>query len=184
MLDEFADSALTAAHRHWRALLIEGIILSLLGVTAIALPLLAGLAIAVLFGWVILLGGMVGLVTTLMGRNAPGFGWALLSAVLWIAAGMAALLWPAAGLVYFTFLLFAWFAVEGVLMILYALSHRRGDTARWSWMLFSGLVNLALAAMLLAGLPGTAAWALGLVVGVNLVFNGISLTSMALVARR
>lgn len=184
MLDEFAETTMTAAHLHWRALLIEGIVLSVLGVAAIALPLLAGLAIAILFGWLILIGGTVGLVTTLMGRHAPGFGWALLSAILWIAAGLAALMWPAAGLVYFTFLLFAWFAVEGVAMVMYALSHRRGATARWGWMLFSGLVNLALALMLLAGMPGTAAWALGLVVGVNLMFNGISLTAMALVARR
>ncbi|HTJ65475.1 MAG TPA: DUF308 domain-containing protein [Alphaproteobacteria bacterium] len=184
MLDEFAESTMTAAHRHWRALLVEGIVLAVLGVAAIALPLLAGLAIAILFGWLILIGGLVGLVTTLMGRHAPGFGWSLLSAVLWIAAGLAALMWPVAGLFYFTFLLFFWFAVEGAAMIMYALSHRRGATARWGWMLFSGIVNLLLAALLLAGAPGTTAWALGLVVGINLIFSGISLTAMALVARR
>ena len=184
MLDDFADSALTAAHRHWRALLVEGIVLILLGMAAIALPVLAGLAIAILFGWLILIGGIIGLVTTLMGRHAPGYGWALLSAALWIAAGLALLVWPAAGLVYFTFLLFAWLAVEGVAMIMYALSHRRGSTPRWAWMLFSGAINLILAVYLLTGLPGLAAWVLGLIVGINLLFSGVSLTAMALAVRR
>ncbi len=184
MLDDFADSALAAARHHWRALLIEGIVLILLGMAAIALPVLAGLAIAILFGWLILIGGLIGLTTTLMGRHSPGFGWALISAVLWIAAGIALLVWPAAGLVYFTFLLFAWLAVEGVAMVMYALSHRRGATPRWGWMLFSGAINLILAAYLLTGLPGTAAWVLGIIVGINLVFSGISLTAMALAVRR
>ncbi len=184
MLDDFAESALTAARLHWRALLIEGLVLIVLGMAAIALPVLAGLAIAILFGWLILIGGLIGLVTTLMGRHAPGFGWALISALLWIAAGIALLVWPAAGLVYFTFLLFAWLAVEGVAMIMYALSHRRGSTPRWAWMLLTGAINLLLAAYLLTGLPGTAGWVLGLVVGINLVFSGVSLTAMALAVRR
>lgn len=182
---EISTGPLTSAIRHhWRALLIEGIVLILLGLLAIAVPPLAGLAIAVLFGWLILIGGLVGLATTILARRAPGFIWALLSAALWIAAGLALLIWPAAGLIYFTFLLFAWFAVEGVAMIMYALSHRRGNSARWGWMLFSGVVNLVLAALLIAGMPGAAAWVIGLLVGINLVFSGISLTAVALVGRR
>ena len=184
MLDDFADSALTTARHHWRAFLVEGIVLMLLGGAAIALPLLAALAITILFGWLILLGGLIGLATTLLARRAPGFGWALLSAALWIAAGLALLLWPAAGLIYFTFLLFVWFAVEGATTIMYALSHRRGATPQWGWMLFSGLVNLILAVVLIVGIPGAAAWLLGLLVGINLLFSGISLIMIALVARR
>jgi uncharacterized membrane protein HdeD (DUF308 family) len=164
--------------------LIEGIVLVLLGLAAIALPLFAGLAIAILVGWLILIGGVVGLVTTFMARAAPGFWWSLLSAVLWILAGIVLLAAPVAGLYYLTILLIVWFAIEGVSMIMYALSHRRSATARWGWILTSGIVNLVLAVLLVAGLPGTAAWAIGLLVGINLVFNGVSLSAMALVARR
>lgn len=169
---------------HWRTFLIEGIILILLGLAAIALPLFAGLAIAILIGWLLLIGGVVGLVASFMARTAPGFFWSLLSAVLWILAGAVLLAAPVAGLVYFTILLIVWFAIEGVSMIMYALSHRRSATGRWAWALMSGIVNLLLAALLAAGLPGTAAWAIGLLVGINLLFSGISLTAMALVARR
>jgi len=187
MLDEFASPAglpVSAIGRHWRMFLIEGMVLILLGAAAVALPLVAGLAIAVLVGWLILLGGVIGLMTTFMARAAPGFWWSLLSAVLWVLAGIALLAWPAAGLVYFTVLLVLWFAVEGSAMIMYGLSHRRGATPRWGWVLVSGIVDLVLAAVLAVGLPGTAAWAVGLLVGINLLFGGISLTSIALVARR
>jgi uncharacterized membrane protein HdeD (DUF308 family) len=187
MLDDFGNPTgpfISPIRAHWRAFLIEGIVLVLLGLAAIALPLFAGLAIAILVGWLILIGGVVGLMTTFLARAAPGFWWSLLSAVLWLAAGVALLAWPAAGLVYFTILLILWFAVEGVAMILYALSHRRGATARWAWVLVTGIIDLGLAVLLLAGLPGTAAWAIGLLVGINLLSAGLSLTAMALVARR
>jgi uncharacterized membrane protein HdeD (DUF308 family) len=192
MLDEFGNPAgpFTAPFRtspiraHWRAFLVEGIVLLLLGLAAIALPLFAGLAIAILVGWLILIGGIVGLVTTFLARGAPGFWWSLLSAVLWIAAGIALLAAPIAGLVYLTFLLVVWFAFEGVSMIMYALAHRRSATARWAWVLATGIIDLVLAVVLLAGLPGTAAWAIGLLVGINLLAVGVSLTAMALIARR
>lgn len=187
MLDEFGRPTglfQSPIHAHWRVFLIEGVILILLGLMAVALPLVAGLAIAILIGWLILIGGAVGLVTSVLARSAPGFIWSLLSAVLWLLAGAVLLAAPATALVYFTILLIAWFAIEGVSMIMYALSHRQSATGRWGWALMSGIVNLVLAALLAAGLPDTAAWAVGLLVGVNLLFSGVSLAAMALVARR
>jgi uncharacterized membrane protein HdeD (DUF308 family) len=169
---------------HWRVLLFEGIVLILLGIAAIILPVLAGLAVAILFGWLFLVGGAVGLATTIWARYAPGFWWAFLSAVLWIVAGLALLIWPAGGLISFTVLLIFWFLIEGISSIMYALAHRQRSSARWGWMLFSGIIDLVLAFLLLEGLPGTAAWALGLLVGINMLFNGVSLTGMALMARR
>jgi uncharacterized membrane protein HdeD (DUF308 family) len=50
-------------------------------------------------------------------------------------------------------------------------------------MLASGIVDLVLAAIILAGLPGTAAWAIGLLVGINLLFGGVSMIAMALHAK-
>ena len=72
MLDDFGRPAgplLSSIQHHWRALLIEGIVLILLGVAAIAVPLVAGLAIAILFGWLILIGGVVGLMMTVAGSS-------------------------------------------------------------------------------------------------------------------
>ena len=67
---------------------------------------------------------------------------------------------------------------------MFALEHRRDLPKAWGWMLASGIVDLILATVILAGLPGTAAWAIGLLVGINLTFGGVALVAMALEARR
>jgi uncharacterized membrane protein HdeD (DUF308 family) len=71
------------------------------------------------------------------------------------------------------------FLIEGIASIMYALEHRQQLSGRWGWMLASGIVDLILAAMIFAGLPGTAAWALGLLVGINMIFGGSALVRYA-----
>ena len=170
-------------HLHWRAFLIEGIVLLILGLFAIVIPVVATIAVAVFIGWVLLVSGIVGLISTFRMRNAPGFGWSLLSAVIAIAAGVILLAWPLSGVLSLTLILTAFLTIEGVASIMMALTHRHGFSARWALLLVSGLVDLFLAALILLNLPGTAAWAIGLLVGINLVFGGSTLISMALQAR-
>ena len=172
-----------ALHHHWGLFLIEGILLVVLGMAAIAMPALASLAATVLFGWLLLLSGVIGLISTIRARHAPGVAWSFVSALLGIAAG-AVLLWlPLQGTLSLTAVLIAFLLVEGVVSIFYALEHRKALTGRWGWMLASGVVDLVLGVMLFSGLPGTALWALGLLVGINLLFGGWALIFMALHAR-
>jgi uncharacterized membrane protein HdeD (DUF308 family) len=173
----------SAIHQHWVLFLIEGIVLVVLGIAAILVPPLATITFTILIGWLFLISGGVGLVTTLWMRRAPGFWWSLLSAFIGIAAGILLLIWPISGALSLTLLLSAFFIVEGVASIMYAIEHRNQLTGRWGWMLTSGIVDLILAGIIVAGLPGTAAWALGLLVGINLVFGGVALIGMALAAR-
>ena len=178
------QSALSQAVRaHWKLFLVEGIILVILGFLAIVVPPLATLGITILIGWLFLISGIAGLITTFGARHAPGFWWSLLSAVLGIAAGVVLLGWPISGAVSLTLLLIVFFTIEGVLSIMYALEHKRELTGQWGWMLVSGIIDLVLAAIIFAGLPGTAAWALGLLVGINMLFGGSALIAMALHAR-
>jgi uncharacterized membrane protein HdeD (DUF308 family) len=170
-------------HSHWKFFLIEGIALLVLGVIAICIPPLATFAVELLIGWVILLSGVVGLAMTIRTRGAPGFGWSLLSAIIAIAAGALLLIWPLSGAFSLTVILTVFLAFEGVASVMYALAHRRERTARWGLMLFSGIVDLVLAAIIFSGLPGTAAWAIGLLVGINMVFGGSALIGIALQAR-
>jgi len=173
----------TSLHEHWGLYLVEGIILVILGVAAFVLPPIATLAVEILLGWLFLICGITGLVTTFWMRQAPGFWWSLISAILAIAAGIVLLLWPLSGVVSLTLVLIVYFMIEGVASILFALEHRRELSGRWGWMLVSGITDLILAAIIMAGLPGTAAWALGLLVGINMVFGGTALIGMALHAR-
>ena len=176
--------ALTQSIReHWGLFLAEGIILVVLGLLAIIVPPIATIAVTIFLGWLFLISGIVGLVTTFWARHAPGFWWSLLSAVLAIAAGIVLLGWPIPGAVSLTLLLIAFFIIEGVLSILYAFEHKKELSGRWGWMLISGIIDLILAAIIWGGLPGTAAWALGLLVGINMLFGGSAMIAMALHAR-
>jgi uncharacterized membrane protein HdeD (DUF308 family) len=178
------ENAVSGAIRaHWKLFLIEGIVLIVLGFAAILVPPIATLAFELVIGWLFLISGVVGLITTFYMRNAPGFWWSLLSAVVGIAAGLVLLRWPISGTLSLTFVLIAFFAIEGILTIMYALDHRNQLSSRWGWMLASGIVDLILAGIIFAGLPGSAAWALGLLVGINMVFGGTAMIGMALAAK-
>ena len=146
-------------------------------------PLIATLAVTIIIGWIFLASGIVGLITTFWARHAPGFWWSLLSAIVAIAAGLVLLAWPITGSISLTLVLIAFFVVEGIASIMYAIEHRNQLTGRWGWMLVSGIIDLILAGIIFAGLPGTAVWALGLLVGINMVFGGAALIAMAMAAR-
>jgi uncharacterized membrane protein HdeD (DUF308 family) len=172
-----------ALHEHWKLYLIEGILLIVLGAIAIILPPIATLAVTILVGWLFLISGVMGLITTFAMRQAPGFWWSLLSALLGVVVGVWLLAAPIAGAFSLTILLVAFFIIEGVASIMFALDHKRELSGRWGWMLVSGIIDLVLAVFIFAHLPSTAAWAIGLLVGINMIFGGSALTAMALHAR-
>jgi uncharacterized membrane protein HdeD (DUF308 family) len=176
-------SVASAIHEHWGLFLTEGIVLVILGMAAILVPAIATLAITLVIGWLFLISGGVGLITTFWMRQAPGFWWALFSAVVGIVAGILLLARPITGTLSLTLVLVAFFMLEGIATIMYAIDHRGQLSGRWIWMLVSGIVDLILAGIIFAGLPGTAAWALGLLVGINMLFGGTAMIGMALAAR-
>ena len=182
-VEQIQRAVATSLHEHWVLFLVEGIILVILGLAAILIPPVATLAVEILVGWLFLISGIVGLITTLRMREAPGFWWSVVSAVLGIAAGIVLLLWPLSGLLSVTLVLIVFFVIEGVASIMFALEHKRERSGRWGWMLASGIIDLIFAAIIVAGLPETAAWAIGLLVGINMLFGGSALIAMALHAR-
>jgi uncharacterized membrane protein HdeD (DUF308 family) len=182
-LDQLQASVTKSLHAHWKLFLTEGIVLLILGILAVVVPQVATIAAAVFIGWLLLASGIVGLIATFRMRAAPGFGWSLISAVLGIVAGIVLLAWPLSGAISLTLILTVFLVIEGIASILFALEHKRELSGRWGMMLFSGIVDLVLAGIIFEGLPGTAAWAIGLLIGVNLVFGGAALIAMALHAR-
>jgi uncharacterized membrane protein HdeD (DUF308 family) len=181
--DSLGEAVKRSMREHWLLFVVEGVVLLILGALAIVVPALATLGVTIFLGWLLLISGVVGLAMTFMARGAPGFWWSLLSGVLGIVAGFVLLAFPVSGALSLTLVLTAFFIVEGVASIMYALDHRRELSGRWGWMLASGVVDLILAAIILAGFPGTALWALGLLVGINMIFGGASLIGLGLAAR-
>lgn len=173
-----------AVREHWKAFLFEGILLVIFGLAAMIAPLIAGLAFTIFLGWMFLISGIVGLAMTFWARQMPGFWWSLISAAFAVAAGIILLARPAQGVLTLTIVIGAYFLAEGVASIMYALQHRRELSERWSWMLVAGLLDILISAMIITGLPGSAEWAIGLLVGINLLFGGASLVGMALAARK
>lgn len=178
-----AATSVNSLQTHWRFFLGEGVVLWVLGFTAIVLPPLAAVAVELMIGWLLLFSGIAGLVSTFAMRRATGFIWSLLSAIAAIVAGALLLFWPQRGVLTLTIVLSAFLFLEGLISLLFALEHRRDLSGRWGMLLISGIVDLVLAGVIFFGLPGTASWAIGTLVGINLLMGGTALIAMALHAR-
>ncbi len=174
----------TALRENWLAYLIEGILLVVLGAAAIVVPGWATLTMTIFLGWLFLVVGIAGLITTFWLRWAPGFWWSLLSAILAIVIGALLIGWPVSGAMSLTVALLIYFVAEGIFSIMFGLEHQRSLSGRWGWLVLNGIIDLFLVGVILVGLPGTAAWALGLLVGIDLVYGGSALIALSLAAHR
>src|SRR5258706_12397045 len=185
MVDVHPGSALwpESIKSHWKLFLVEGIVLVILGIGAVLIPVLASLAVSIFLGWVFLIGGIVGAVTTLMGRHVPGFWWSLISAAITIIAGLYLVGWPFAGAVSLTVVLAAYLVAEGIASMLFAYEHRRQLAARWGWLFVNGVIDLFLAGIIIWLLPFAAVWGLGIIIGIDFIFGGASLIGMAFAPR-
>ncbi len=116
-------------------------------------------------------------------KDIPAFLWNLITAALSLAVGALLISHPVAGALSLTILLTAFFIAEGVFQIATSGAYRDVMGGLWGWMLVSGISDLALAAIIILGWPITAVWALGLLVGVNLITSGWAIVMAALAGR-
>ncbi|HWI27183.1 MAG TPA: HdeD family acid-resistance protein [Stellaceae bacterium] len=168
-------------HEHWGAYLFEGIVLTILGAAAIFVPTLATFAIALFLGRLFFISGILGLLSAFWMRQAPGYWWSLLSAILGLVVGIVLIVGSTSGAIFLARVLTAFFVIEAILSILLALEHKRALPGRWGWLLLNCVVDLV--GVVVAGLPGTALWVLGLFVGIDLLSHGLTLITLALYAR-
>jgi len=185
-LSDMQRAARDALGSRWGLILSQGVVMIILGVLAIVWPSVATTAVDISIGWLFLISGIVGLVAMFSAgsiSNERGFLWSLLAAALAFAVGNLLIWKPAEGALSLTFILTAFFIVEGILQIATSISYRGVMITSWGWMLASGIVDLALAAIIISGWPTTAAWAIGLLVGANLITSGWAIVMTALAAR-
>ncbi|MGK5595370.1 MAG: HdeD family acid-resistance protein [Parachlamydiaceae bacterium] len=162
--------------RHRGLLTFEGILFIILGCLAIAVPQFFTLAIEIFIGWLFIAAGLF-LIFRLFQTREIGFWPTVLSAILNVGIGVLLLAYPIAGIFSLTLLLIAYFVIDGFSKIVFSFHLR--PRSNWGWLLTSGILSLLLAGLLLGGWPGTAAWALGLLVGINMLFTGFSLVAFA-----
>ena len=180
--DQLQAAIAEAVREHWKLFLFQGLALMLLGLLAAALPQVTSLAVTVLVGALFLVGGAVRLFGLRRGRRSPGHFLSKLTAVLALLLGLVLLLEPFQGVRTLTLLLLAFFVVQGAVSIYTALRYRR-QLPSSHWLLLSGLVDLVLAGLIWADWPGSAVWAIGLLVGLSIFFLGLALVMSALAAR-
>jgi len=193
--DRVSETATRPIHDHWILFVVEGAALILLGLLAIIIPSIASANVTVVLGWLFLVSGTLGLATTYWARQAPGFWWSLVSALLAIVVGVVLIAnksqdlygglmgWPFEKIGPLRLILVLFFLVEGGASIMFAFEHRRQFSGRWAWMLASGVVDIVLASIIIFDLPGTSAWTMGLLVGINMILGGFALIVMGLHAR-
>ena len=190
-----SEKAIRSIHDYWTLFLFEGAALVLLGLIAVAIPSITSSAATLFIGWLFIVSGIIGLATTFLARHLPGFWWSLVSALISVLVGTVLVAhksndlygglmgWPleAAGPMRMVLVLF--FLIEGGASIMFAFEHRRQFSGRWAWMLASGVLDIGLATVIIFDLPGTSAWTMGLLIGINMIVGGASLIAMGLHAR-
>lgn len=152
-----------------------GIGLVIAGILAVLFPLVASIAAKVMIGWFLLVVGGVTLWHAFQARSWQDAALSGLIGVLHLAAGVYLAFFPLTGLVGLTVLLAILFGIQGAIEI--AMARRQKSPGRW--MMISGIASLVLAVLLIVGLPGSALWALGLMLGINFLSSGIAFLALA-----
>lgn len=164
----------------WMAILA---VISLIGgVLALLNPFAATLAATLMAGWVFAFLGALQIVQSFQMKGWGGFLWALLFGILTLVVGLSLIFNPLAGMVSLTLLVAVLFLAIGVVKIMYAFSLR--SVTGWGWVLFSGIVSVLLGILILADFPWSATSILGILLGVELISNGVLFLFIALGLRR
>ncbi|MEA5601149.1 HdeD family acid-resistance protein [Nostoc sp. UHCC 0252] len=161
--------------------LISGILLSILGVIAIAAPSISTLFAETWIAVILIFAGFTKLVYATQSRHQGGFLWKLLLSGLYIATGIMLFVYPFTGILTLTLLLGSFLLAEGTFELILAFKLR--PQQNWTWVLGDGIITLVLGAMIWFQWPFNAPWLLGTLIGVSVIFSGISRVMLSLNAR-
>jgi len=154
----------------------------LAGILAIVVPPAAGIAVVLVVAWLLIFSGAFHLVFAWHTRTTGGFVWELLLGILYAFVGGYTLIHPVAGLASLTLLLAIYLFVEAVLEMV--LSFRLRPMAGANWLLVDGIVTLILAILIWRTWPSSTEWVIGTLVGISMIFSGVSRLVLSMAARR
>lgn len=177
---EYSEDRQTHADEWW-LLVVLGLLLVLAGIAALTVPFLASVAAAFMFGWILILGGVLHGVHAFRTRRRGSLLLGLLIAVLYVIAGIYLLAYPLVGVATLTLVLGWLLVVNGVLKLAAGWSLRGSDRV---WMAINGILTLILGIVIVASWPQTALWVIGLFLGVDLFLTGITLIAAGFALRQ
>jgi uncharacterized membrane protein HdeD (DUF308 family) len=152
------------------------------GVLAIMLPVMAGIAVTAIVGWLLIFSGALHLAFAWRGGHASAIVWELLLGVAYGGIGFYVLANPVAGLASLTIAVAIYLFVEGVLEFILSFQLRPAPGA--GWLLVDGIITLVLAVMIWRTWPSSTAWVVGTLVGISMLFSGITRLMLSLAVRR
>jgi len=168
--------------KNWGWLLAFGIVSILLGTIGLGMTFGLTLATVLFFGALLIAGGVLQLIDAFKCKGWKSTMWHILIALLYVAGGILIVVDPVLASATLTLVL-AWILVAvGIMRGIMAIQLRPADG--WYWPLLSGIVSLALGAMIIAKWPVSGLWVIGLFVAIELIFNGWSYLFVALAARK
>jgi uncharacterized membrane protein HdeD (DUF308 family) len=176
------NSAVEIVRHASRVSILWGVLLIVFGAAAIASPFLAAVAVNAAVAWLIVLAGVVHLMLAFRAHAGGSMIWKLLVGLAYLFFGVYLIVHPVLGVVSLTLLLASLFVIEGILDIILFVRMRpiRGS----AWVLLDGIVSLLLGLMIYMQWPSSAAWAIGTLVGVSLIFSGVARVMMSLAVRK
>jgi uncharacterized membrane protein HdeD (DUF308 family) len=162
--------------------IVWGVSLIVFGMLAVGSPLLAAVAVNAFVAWLIVLAGVVHLILAFHAHRAGSLIWKLLVGLAYLCFGGYLIAHPLLGVASLTLLLGSLFLVEGVLdvVLFFQMRSMRGS----SWVLIDGIVSLLLGLMIYRQWPSSSAWVIGTLVGVSMIFSGISRVMLSLAVRK
>jgi len=162
--------------------IVCSVLMMVAGILAMVVPPASGIAVTILLGCLLVFCGGVHLAYAWETRHSGGFWWGLLLSVIYVAAGVYISLYPMAGLASLTLVLAAYLLAESVLEFI--LAYQLRPLSGSGWLVLDGIVTLILAVMIGWTWPSSSLWVIGMLVGISMLFSGITRLMISLSARR
>src|SRR5580704_9812426 len=161
--------------------ILWGALLILCGTLAISSPLLAAVAVNAVIAWLLIFAGVVHIVIAFHAHSTGSMIWKLLVGIAYLCIGGYLILHPVLGVATLTLALASLFLIEGILNIVLFVKMRPMQGS--IWVLVDGIVTLLLGLMIYMQWPSSSAWAIGILVGVSLIFSGVARVMLSLAVR-
>jgi len=178
--EKLIEQELTHIQKHWGWFLVLGILLIVGGVAAIAFPILSSVGAVIVLGIILIVSGIFTIVGAFWAGKWSAFLLQVLIGILYLIAGIVMDDLPLQSMEVLSLFMAAFFIVAGVFRVVVALAER---FPKWGWALLNGVVTLLVGLIILESYPISALWAIGVLVGVELLFNGWTWVMLSLALR-
>ncbi|MFZ1906347.1 MAG: HdeD family acid-resistance protein [Steroidobacteraceae bacterium] len=175
------DRPATVLGHRWGWLLALGIVQVIAGCIAIVVPVVASLAATAIFGALLLVTALLQLIHAFKVRAWPRSAWYALGGILYAIGGLLVVAYPLGGALTLAALIAILFIADGTLRVMFGMMFR--PVLGWGWLVTAGFCSIVIGVILLIGWPLTALWMTGLLLGVNLIFTGLTNVFLALASR-